>query len=362
MSRFAKRQRVFFVEEPVYDPATPGARLKANVCPSTGVNVITPVLPESMRDNATAAGTAEMLNRFFERNGVGEAIFWLYTPMALDALPKSIPPIAVVYDCMDELSLFRGAPEHLRGKEEELLSRADLVFTGGVSLFEAKRERHRNVHPFPSGVDVPHFAQARGFTEEFGEHQSIARPRLGYAGVIDERIDLDLIKGISKERPEWQIVMIGPVVKIDPAGLPQAENIHWLGMKDYGDLPKYFSGWDVALMPFAINDATRFISPTKTPEYLSAGVPVVSSPIRDVVHPYADLGLVRIANTVEEFVTAAEQSMAFGMSLKWRERADQFLQTLSWDAVWCSMNRLIGEITQTRFMKRVGEEQEAARV
>jgi UDP-galactopyranose mutase len=115
-------------------------------------------------------------------------------------------------------------------------------------------------------------------------------------------------------------------------------------MKDYRDLPTYFAGWDAALLPFALNDATRFISPTKTPEYLAAGLPVISTPIRDVVRPYGDLGLARIAKTAEEFVFAVEQSMTHGLSMKWRERADSFLRTLSWDETWGSMSSLIDEV------------------
>jgi UDP-galactopyranose mutase len=154
---------------------------------------------------------------------------------------------------------------------------------------------------------------------------------------------LDLIDAVARERPDWQIVMIGPVVKVDPASLPSRPNIHWLGRKEYSDLPKYFAGWDVALMPFALNDATRFISPTKTPEYLCAGLPVVSTAIRDVVRPYGDLGLVRIAETPEEFIHGIQQALVGGMCLKWRARADRFLQTLSWDSVWAGMHRLIDQ-------------------
>jgi UDP-galactopyranose mutase len=193
-------------------------------------------------------------------------------------------------------------------------------------------------------VDVPHFAQARTIRKTASDQAHLPRPRIGYAGVIDERIDLELIDYISESRPDWQVVMVGPVVKIDPASLPQRANLHWLGMKDYRDLPTYFAGWDAALLPFALNDATRFISPTKTPEYLAAGLPVISTPIRDVVRPYGDLGLARIAKTAEEFVFAVEQSMTHGLSMKWRERADSFLRTLSWDETWGSMSSLIDEV------------------
>jgi UDP-galactopyranose mutase len=232
--------------------------------------------------------------------------------------------------------------------EKRLLSKADLVFTGGVSLFEAKRNKHLHVYPFPSGVDVQHFAQARMIRESPPDQASIPHPRLGYAGVIDERLDLHLLDRMAALRHDWQFVMIGPVVKINPESLPRRSNIHWLGMKDYRDLPAYFSGWDVGMLPFALNEATRFISPTKTPEYLAAGVPVVSTPITDVVRPYGNLGLARIANTPEEFVLAAEQSMAFVLTVKRLHTVDAFLNTLSWDETWSSMWRLIKDALETK--------------
>jgi len=200
------------------------------------------------------------------------------------------------------------------------------------------------VYPFPSGVDLAHFAKARHLANDFAELAGIPRPRLGYAGVIDERLDLALIDEIAAKRPTWQIVMIGPIAKIAPESLPTRPNIRWLGMKDYADLPKYFAGWDVGIMPFALNDATRFISPTKTPEYLSSGLPVVSTAIRDVERPYGELGLARIANSPDEFIAHAELLMNGGMGLKWRERADEFLKGISWDSVWGGMNRLIAGV------------------
>jgi UDP-galactopyranose mutase len=244
---------------------------------------------------------------------------------------------------MDELSLFRGAPAGLRALEDRLLAQADLVFTGGLSLFEAKRRLHPNVHPFPSGVDVAHFLKARALPDNFAEQKGLPHPRLGYAGVIDERVDLALLEEVARKRPEWQLIMIGPTAKLTPEALPRRANIHWLGMKDYADLPKYFAGWDAGILPFALNDATRFISPTKTPEYLSAGLPVVSTAIRDVVRSYGELGLAQIIHSADEFISAAEQVMAAGMSMKWRERADAYLRTLSWDSVFGSMRALLDE-------------------
>ena len=348
MSRFARDRRVYFVEEPVFDSNEPV--LKTNVCPQTGVQVVTPHLPMEGDRNKLLAG---LLAAYVTTHKIHKPILWFYTPMALEFIPNTLIPSAVVYDCMDELSMFHGAPKQLQGLEEHLLRAADLVFTGGVSLFEAKRQLHPNVHPFPSGVDVHHFVQARHLTGDFREQQGLPRPRIGYAGVIDERINLALVEEIADMRSEWQIIMIGPTAKISLDSLPRRNNIHWLGMKDYTDLPKYFAGWNVGIMPFALNDATRFISPTKTPEYLSAGLPVVSTAIRDVVRPYGDLGLARIAHSAEEFVTATEQAMSSDMGMKWRERADEFLKSLSWDSVWSGMNRLIAQVLDSEQRKPV---------
>jgi UDP-galactopyranose mutase len=214
------------------------------------------------------------------------------------------------------------------------------VFTGGQSLYEAKRGRHPNVHAFPSSVDVAHFAQARTATSEPADQRPLPHPRLGFFGVIDERMDLDLLAAVATAQPDWQIVMLGPVVKIDPASLPRPANIHYLGGKTYEELPVYISGWDVALIPFARNEATRFISPTKTPEYMAAGKPVVSTPIRDVVRPYGERGLVRIAATADDFISACAAAMEENAAARLRD-ADAFLAHTSWDSTWARMRRLI---------------------
>jgi len=216
------------------------------------------------------------------------------------------------------------------------------VFTGGQSLYEAKRHAHPNIHPFPSSVDAAHFAQARTPNDDPADQASIPRPRLGFFGVIDERMDLELLAGVASERPDWHLVMLGPVVKIDPASLPTAPNIHYLGGKQYDELPRYIAGWDVALLPFARNDATRFISPTKTPEYMAAGRPVVSTSIRDVVRPYGEQGLVRIADTVDDFVDACAAALAEDAGPRLRA-ADAFLQQTSWDGTWLRMRQLVDE-------------------
>jgi UDP-galactopyranose mutase len=196
------------------------------------------------------------------------------------------------------------------------------------------------VHAFPSSVDVAHFATARRPLPDPADQAAIAHPRLGFFGVVDERMDLELLAAVADARPDWQLVIVGPVVKIDPASLPRRPNLHFLGGKLYTELPTYLANWDVALMPFARNESTRFISPTKTPEYLAAGKPVVSTSIRDVVRPYGDLGLVRIADTPEDFVRACEAALTEDRAT-WLPRVDSHLATMSWDNTWAGMKALL---------------------
>jgi UDP-galactopyranose mutase len=264
--------------------------------------------------------------------------------MALE-FSRGLTSSATVFDCMDELSAFHGAPPELLKHESELLNRADLVFTGGQSLYEAKRERHRRVYAFPSSVDVPHFRSARREKADPGDQAGIPHPRLGFFGVVDERMDLALLDAVAASRPDWHLVILGPCVKIDPATLPRRANIHYLGMKKYEELPAYLSGWDVALLPFAKNDSTKFISPTKTPEYLAAGRPVVSTSVRDVVRPYGDQGMVYIADGADGFVQAIEQALA-PPPPGWRERVDHFLSDMSWDRTWAEMSSLIDSVSK----------------
>jgi len=336
MTRFARESRLFFVEEPVpTDAAEPHLDVHGT---DAGVTLLVPRIPAGV--DAEAAQRT-LLDRHFADAGVTRPILWYYTPMSL-AFSDHLEASAVVYDCMDELSAFKGAPPQLVERERALMERADLVFTGGYSLYEAKRDRHPSVHAFPSSVDVPHFAAARGAVVEPEDQAALPRPRMGFFGVIDERFDIDLLAGIARMRPDWQLVMVGPVVKIDPATLPHAPNIHYLGGRSYADLPRYLAGWDVALMPFALNESTRFISPTKTPEFLAAGRPVVSTPIRDVVRTYGDAGLVQIARTPDEFVAAIERALSGqGRSERWLAEVDRALADMSWDQTWARMKGLI---------------------
>jgi UDP-galactopyranose mutase len=333
--------RVYFVEEPIIDPGgTPRLELSA----SHGVRVAVPHLPGGLTEQETIAALRRLVDGLIADEHIGEFVAWYYTPMALP-FSDHLAPSAIVYDCMDELSGFKGAPPALRQQEAALMRRADLVLTGGQSLYEAKRNQHHNIHPFPSSVDVSHFAAARRATADPVDQAGIGRPRLGFFGVIDERMDIALLDAVAAARPDWQLVLVGPVVKIDPATLPRRTNIHYLGSKTYDELPRYLAGWDVALLPFAINEATRFISPTKTPEYLAAGKPVVSTPIRDVVRPYGQQGLVRIAADAPAFVAACEAALAEDATARIRQ-ADAFLRQTSWDGTWRRIRLLVDRLLE----------------
>ena len=342
MSRFAKGRRVIFWEEPVVGGGETSPRLERKTCPESGVMVATPVLPAGVG----ATERDGMLQGLLDDLLAGETadlIRWYYTPMML-GFSRHLDAVCTVYDCMDELANFKFAPPELTLLERELMALADVVFTGGYSLWEAKRDRHPNIHPFPSSVDRSHFAKARRGLPDPADQRGLPRPRFGFYGVVDERMDLDLIANLADARPDWSVVIVGPVVKIDPADLPRRPNLHYLGGKTYDELPAYLAGWDVALMPFAINESTRFISPTKTPEYLSAGRPVVSTPIVDVVRHYGDLEGVMIASDAAHFIAACDAALALTRGDgQWLRAVDTALAALSWDETFERMN---GEITR----------------
>jgi glycosyltransferase involved in cell wall biosynthesis len=349
LSRCAKVRRVFFVEEPIFGDGP--ARIE--VSPREGgLQVAVPHLPAGLDPAGVIAEQRRLLDELIGAWEIQRYALWYYTPMAL-TFSDHLEPSVTIFDCMDELSAFAFAPRELLEHEAELLRRADLVFTGGHSLYEAKRHRHPRVHPFPSSVDFHHFGQARAGRDDPQDQAGIPHPRLGFFGVVDERMDLDLIAGLASKRPDWQIVILGPVVKIDEASLPTAPNLHYLGSKQYAELPAYVAHWDVALLPFAINASTRYISPTKTPEYLAAGKPAVSTPIHDVVRPYGERGLVRIANGVDEFVAAIEAALnehqpPAETRRAWLERVDELLAQTSWDSTWADMDALIQEAIQAK--------------
>ena len=349
MSRFAREMDVIFWEEPIEIGRKETAYLRVREAEDAhGLVVVVPHLPEGMPDDAREAALKRLLDAHLASRH-GSLIAWYYTPMMLP-FSKHITPDVTVYDAMDELSKFKFAPEHLLSYEQELIDRADLVFTGGSSLYEAKKDRHDSVHCFPSSVDRCHFAKARARLFDPADQEDLPRPRLGFYGVIDERFDVDLLDQMAKMRPNWSFVMVGPVVKIADEDLPKRHNIHYLGSKTYGELPSYLSGWDVALMPFAMNDSTQFISPTKTPEYLAGGKPVVSTPVKDVVRHYGKLEGVQIADDAESFVAACEKALELSRNPEsgWLAEADLMLSTSSWDVTQARMAGLIADVLGVR--------------
>lgn len=343
ISRFATIYTVYFVEEPFHD--APGEPLLTLTPKSDNLWIVRPHLPAGINNEDTDKVLKSLLDKFLKNKNLDETIFWYYTPMAL-SFSAHLKPALTIYDCMDELSNFKNAPCKLKEFEDTLLEKADIVFTGGQSLYDFKKDRHHNIHPFPSSIDKKHFEQARTVKDEPEDQRNISGIKLGFYGVIDERFDIELIKNMAILRPEWNFILLGPVVKINPDSIPKLPNVHLLGGKNYNELPHYVSGWDVALIPFAINESTRFISPTKTPEYLAAGVPVVSTPIRDVVKPYGDKGIVKIGTNAEEFVAAAEEYMKMDKT-KWLPEVDNFLADKSWSATFMEMMKRINSTLNT---------------
>ncbi|MDP9044415.1 MAG: glycosyltransferase [Pseudomonadota bacterium] len=351
LQRFARRHPVVLLEEPM--PTDGPARLEV-ARPSPGVEVLTPHLPRG--DHGFADDQFEtlsaLLRAHLREHAIQDYVAWFYTPMALPLL-RDLAPRATFYDCMDELSAFKNAPALLCQRESELLDVADAVFTGGPSLYEAKRSRHRRVICLPSAVDAQHYARTRalGETAQLARADAlqgdVPRPRLGFFGVIDERLDLDLLDRVAAARPEWNVVMVGPVVKISADDLPRRANIRWLGQQSYALLPQLVAGWDVCLLPFALNESTRFISPTKTLEYMAAERPIVSTPVHDVVALYGDH--VRIARGAPAFEQACAEALDEDRAAA-AQRNEAMLATVakySWDNTAQAMLQVIDDVLAT---------------
>ena len=343
MTRFAKQTRVFLIEEPIFqaDPSHLQLDRKGNL------TVVIPYVQHGLSEDDVIIQQARLLKELFVEENITSYFFWYYTPMAL-AIGNYFSPKLIIYDCMDELSLFKFAPPALKEREKELFEKADLVFTGGHNLYQAKKNSHHNIYPFPSSIDKEHFAQAREITNDPEDQAQIPHPRFGFYGVIDERFDIDLIKEVAERKPDWHFVIVGPVVKIDPEILPRLDNIHYRGGRTYDELPMYLSGWDVAIIPFLRNDSTKYISPTKTPEYLAGGKPVISTSIIDVVTPYGVNDLVHIADTADEFIAAAETELNRQDRDAWLEKTDKFLSKNSWDKTWDKMMQHITDTIKTK--------------
>lgn len=332
LTRAAAHYDVTYVEEPLFeDAAEPHWRMTEQ----DSVTVATPILPTGLAPAMRHLALEALMEWLTAARA--PAVAWYYTPLALD-FTRRLKADVTVYDNMDELTLFAGADSRIGMLEAELMARADLVFTGGHSLFEAKQGCHANIHAVPSSVDAAHFARdPANPLPDPADQAGIPRPRAGYFGVIDERMDMAFLARLAGLRPDVQFVMVGPIAKIAPTACPSAPNIHWLGGRSYAELPAYLHHWDVGLMRFALNDATRFISPTKTPEYLAAGIPVVSTPIRDVIRPYGERGLVEIAATPGQAADALDRALEVARTPGWRAAVADQLASTSWDRTWAFM-------------------------
>lgn len=335
LSRFSKHQRVFFIEEPIFTEDEERLHIENG---KENLFVITPYIKSGLAEKEIIKRQQKFIDDLLVKMKVQSYFTWYYTPMALP-FTSHLTPEMVIYDCMDELSSFKFAPPQVAILEKELFKKADLVFTGGNSIYEFKKGMHHNIHPFPSSIDKHHFGLARKEMTDPDDQKNIPHPRIGFFGVVDERFDIELIDTVAKAKPEWHFIILGPVVKIDPATLPAHENIHYLNGKKYEELPSYIAGWDIAMIPFANNESTKFISPTKTPEYLAAGKPVISSPIRDVIHPYGDNKLVHIAYNAKDFIEAGELELSKKRKFPWLKKVDEFLAFNSWDRTWGQMVR-----------------------
>lgn len=338
MSRFARNGNVYYVEEPLFFP---GINPEFSIThKADGLWVCVPHLPSGLDETEVPRIVNRLLKRLLNQLDIPDYFFWYYTPMALK-FTYGFNPVYSVYDCMDELTAFKFAPTELRELEKQLFDQVSVVFTGGYSLYEAKRMEHNNIHPFPSSIDKQHFYKARETCAIPADQFVVEGFKIGFYGVLDERFDAGLIAEIADQRPDWQIMLIGPVVKIDPDTLPKRPNIHYLGPKSYAELPLYLSGWDVAIIPFLLNESTFYISPTKTPEYLAAGKRVVSTAIRDVVTFYGKNGSVAIGVDALDFVSIIDAYKSNGSDPDWLKSVDDLLSHNSWENTFMQMKTLL---------------------
>lgn len=348
LSRFARKHPILFVEEPIFD-LSEGREPKLEmhrVMPQVTVAVVH-VPPTWNRDKRLPGVLRLMTQRAIaDLNGDAGAfalpLLWYYSPMDAAWTLGHFPNRGIVYDCMDELSQFTGAPPELTESEARLMRHADVVFCGGYNLGEKKAQQHGNVHTFGCGVEFSHFGQAQDRTLPLpADIDFVPRPILGFFGVVDERLDYPLLEALARSRPDWSICIVGPVVKMDPAHLPHAPNLYWLGGRDYQLLPDYCRAFDVCLMPFAMNKATEFINPTKGLEYMATGRPIVGTPVRDVVRQWSDI--VHIADGVEAYIAAIEKALEEGTESDRIRRGLELSKKNSWEMTVERMQALIGE-------------------
>jgi glycosyltransferase involved in cell wall biosynthesis len=351
MTRFAKIFRVIYVEPAITAPDNSPFEINH---PSQNIITVTPHLPAGLSEEAALLLQQERLSRIFNDLNIQRYLFWFYTPEVLP-FTQSYSPLLKVYDCVTEFSAGKSAPEQARQQEEQLLQQVDFVFTAGHSLFESKRINNQNTYCFAGSVDIDHFYSARYYTPDPEDQAHISHPRFGFAGIIDDRIDFQLLSAIALRKPDWNFVMLGPVIGISESDLPNLPNIHFIGRKGYEELVTYISGWDVAMLPFAHNDATRYMNPLQTPEFLAAGKPVIAAPVNDIIRTYGHRGLVQIAGTAEEFVRVGEIHLSTRDKTEWQEAVIDFLSLNSWDKTWQRMIDVMSPVLQASIRQDVVE-------
>lgn len=343
LTRLAKQRKILFIEEPITFNSS--ERGKASIYhPEKNITVMQPKIAFK---NLTQ-DLPLLIAKQIRSEKLHDPVLWFYSAAFSEIIPF-LNHSLIVYDCMDELAAFKGASPLLVAQEKYLLSVADIVFTGGKSLYEEKKKHAGNIYCFPSSVDQKHFARAyKDETILPKDIKNISQPTVGFYGVIDERLDKNLLEQIARRMPQVAFVMIGPIIKIDPKSLPKLPNIHYLGPKPYHLLPAYLKGIHIAMMPFALNDATKFISPTKTLEFIAAGKPIVSTPITDVIRDYKDV--IQIAHDPNFFVKSILYYLQEGSLLREiRERAYKIiLKQNSWDTVVSQMQKIMQDVCDAK--------------
>lgn len=352
LSRLAKRHRVLFVEGPqISDRVATPSFTTQSLLEYPNITLLQTTMPAARWSDGAwiDAQRRKMLQEALNttlKNKFDDAVQWFYDPMAVTAFAGKMNEIAVVYDCMDELSQFKGAPPQLIERERDLLAKADVVFAGGRKMQESKSRFNANCHFYGCGVDIAHFGQARSTNTPLPADVAhlTDKPILGYFGVVDERMDLKLLAKLAAAA-DWNIVMVGPVCKIDPKDLPKNSNIHWMGGRDYSQLPAYTKAFDVCLMPFALNEATEYINPTKALEYMATAKPIVSSAVPDVVSNFAEV--VHIAQSHREFIAMCKDEAAQPNSAR-IAKGLEMAHSNTWDAIVTQLEKHIDDVLQTR--------------
>lgn len=338
LSRQSKHRRVYYFEDPLYGlTEEPKIQVKET---SENVLIVTPYLPSRTDPQRTNQILTRLIDELIYDEEILDFSLWYYDPLAL-GFSRHLLPQNIIFDCMDELfSHNQPNSELLKELETELIYKSDLIFMNGHTLYQSKKHLHKNIHFLPSSIDLHHFSQARHRLTEPDDQVYIPHPRIGFYGVIDQRVDLELIQKIAEQRPSYQFIIVGPIINIDSKRLPLQNNIHFLGKKDYDTLPLYIAGWDCTIMPYYLNEYTQYTSPAKTLELLAAGKPIVSTPLPDIIYPYQKEKIVHTADTPENFIAKIDLAMNEKTDPSWIDRVESYLEDNNWDSIFNRMAEL----------------------